>query len=80
MKQEEMAGECHRRKYLLQVVSMEKELNSLRIEGQDLKGQVSALLGCLSRLSGETVAEGEGEGGEMEEGEKKEEEKTEGSG
>ena len=55
---------------------MEKELNALRIEGQELRGQLSALLVSLSRLSGETVTEGEGEG---EEGGGKEE-KGEGSG
>ena len=47
---------------------LEKELNSHRIEGQELKQQATALYQCLSRLSGETVdvpAGGEGgEGGE----------------
>ena len=60
----------------VQVVSLEKELNSLRIEGQELRKCVSALYACLSRLSGESVAEMEGE---KEDGEgAQQEEKTEG--
>ena len=53
---------------------MEKELNALRIEGQELRGRLSALVVSLSRLSGETVTEGEGEEGGGKE------EKREGSG
>ena len=63
-----------------QVVSMEKELSGLRMEGQELRGKLSALLVTLSRLSGEAVMEGEGERGEGEGGGEEEEEEGGGSG
>lgn len=63
---------------MLQVVLLEKELNSLRVEGQELKRQTTALYMCLSRLSGEKVAVQE-EGGEEEEGVGEVEEKEDAS-
>ena len=61
---------------MLQVVLLEKELNSLRVEGQELKRQTTALYMCLSRLSGEEVAIQEGGGGEEEGGGEVEEKKN----
>lgn len=63
---------------MLQVVLLEKELNSLRVEGQELKRQTTALYMCLSRLSGEKVAVQE-EGREEEEGVGEVEEKEDAS-
>ena len=47
-----------------QVVSLEKELNSLKIEGQEMSQCASALYVCLSRLSGELTDETERESAE----------------
>lgn len=63
----------------IQVVLLEKELNSLRVEGQELKRQTTALYMCLSRLSGEKVALPEGVRGEEEGGEGEGEEKEDNS-
>ena len=55
----------------IQVVSLEKELSTCRVEGQDLKQKGTALLTSLTRLSGETVTlseEEEGDGGEGDQG------------
>ena len=52
------------------MVSLEKELNSLRIERQELEQKLSALFVSLSRLSGEIVVEAEGEKKEGMDGEK----------
>ena len=61
---------CYIYTYYIQVVSLEKELNTCRVEGQDLKQKGTALLTSLTRLSGETVtlSEEDEEGGEGEQG------------